>query len=575
MLSLKRSRFSTPFLNPWTSLGFVFLALCAALLIYAAGKGIDFTDESFYLLYYAAPARHLFNLSWFQFVGSLWHDLAGGSVFGLRLCGYATMFACAILCLAGLSRAYPILLAADCNRGFALLTVCSIYATLYMPVMLTPGYNSIDACGLALTLGGVALIPRGQTRSFVGSILVGLGCAFVLFGKPNCFLALLVLLALWAWRVRPGRKPVLVAAFVCAVTVFAVIAMHLPISETWRLVWEPVNFLLRVYKVYESMRFEGLGKYVLRSLVTFCSLSAFVTICPKRFAIAGVLTASAVITFMLSHSNSVALGALAPSLALGLLLLTAVQSRRQPQDIDPEGPSSELILLSFAFPICYFHGSAVPFTMTLGNASFFWWITVLLCLGRLRPVPRIRALSFFCCAACALWLVFWAWHAFSSPYRHGSRIWEETEALTDVPGFERVHVTPFNHSWIQHLRGEAESAGFRPGMPVLDISGGVPGLMLLIDASPAGSNWIFGGYKMSTEYLRFALDRISPEDRRRCWMLRLKGDPPYLRFDLGVLREYGIDPEGSYEAVWQGREPFYQEREIILLRPVGLIPSER
>jgi hypothetical protein len=568
---MKKSSAANPFLNPWTSFGLAFFALFALLLVYSAGKGIDPTDESFYLYCYAAPARFLYGLSWFGFAGSIWRDLAGGSVFWLRLLGYVTMLACAGLCVSALARQYPNLLDADENRGMILVIICSIYATLYMPVVLTPGYNSITACGLALTLGGVGLLSGARRSSWAGSLLIGLGCALVLFGKPNSFPALLALLGLWALKVRPELKSVLTAALVCAAIVLAVIVVHMPISETWRLVVEPVSFLFRFHKVMEPMHFGGLARSFFRFFLIFCSLCALAVICPERFAAAAVLALSAVMVFMLRRSSDFGIHALAPSLALGLILLNAVLSRqRLRQFVQPEGPHWDLILLSFAFPFCYFLGTNVPLTMALGNASFFWWITVLLCLGRLRPRPWVRTLSLICFAACVLWMAFWSWHAFSSPYRHGSKIWEETEALTDVPGLERVHVTPAYHIWVQRLRTEAAAAGFRAGMPVLDISGGGPGLMLFIRALPAGSNWILGGYRMSTEYLRFALDHISDEDRPRCWILRLRGDKPFLRFDLGVLRGCGIDPESGYEVVWQDKHPLYPGEEAVLLRPIGL-----
>jgi len=575
MMSITRSRLATPLANPCTSLGIVFLAVFSSLLIYAAGRGIDPTDESFYLLYYAAPARHLFWVSWFQFVGSLWYGLAGGSVFGLRLWGYATMLACAILCVAGLTREYPNLLIRDSNRALALISICSMYATLFMPAILTPGYNSITACGLALVLGGAGLLRGARTRSMAGSFLVGIGCALVVLGKPSSSPVLLGLLGLWAWGARPGRRPLLLAIPICVAAVLAIMLIHLPISAIWRLVWEPINFIMSFHRVREPMHFAGVAKYLLGFSLIFCSLAALAAVCPKRFAAPGVVALSAVAAFMVGRSNSFGIHALAPGLALGLILLTAVLSRPGLRRFaQSEGPPLELILLSFALPFCYFLGSAVPLTMTFGNASFFWWITVLLCLGRMAPSSWARNLSLFCFISCALWLAIWSWQAFSSPHRHESRIWEETAALTVVPGLERVHVTPAYQSWIQRLRAEAESAGFRPGMPVLDISGGGPGLMLFIEASPAGCDWILGGYRMSTEYLRFALDRISTEDRRRCWVLRLKGDQQFLRFDLEVLREYGIDLERGYEAVWQDTHPHYPNRKVVLLRPVGFGPQK-
>jgi len=575
MLSFTRSHSVSPSLNRCTIFGLGFLALFASLLIYAAGKGIDPTDESMYLLYYAAPARHLFGLSWFQFVGSLWHDLSGGGVFGLRLWGYATMFACAGLCVAALARQYPDLLALDYHGGLALLTVGSMCATLFMPVILTPGYNSITACGLALTLGGVALIQGKRVRSRAGSLFVGFGCALVLFGKPSSLPALLVLLGLWAWRVHPGRRPVLLGALICAVTVPAVIAIHLPIAEIWRLVWEPIHFLVRFSQVTEPMHIGGLAGGLFKFFLIFCSLAALAAICPASFATPAILILSVVIASMLRRHSSFGLHALAFSLALGLIISTAVLSRPGLRRFtQPGGPPMALILLSFALPFCYFLGSAVPLTMVFGNASFFWWITVLLCLGRFEPLPWAKNLSLFCFIACGLWLALWSWHAFSSPYRHEARIWEETTALQDVPGLERIHVTPAYNSWIQRLRVEAATAGFQPETPILDITGGGPGTTLFLGGTPEGANWIPGGYAMSTEYLRFALDRISPEERRRCWILRLRDDMPRLRFDFGVLREYGIDLEKGYVAVWQDSHPLFRDQEIVLLRPVGF-ESER
>lgn len=203
------------------------LLFCGGLLVYGAGRGIDLTDEIFYLVWARNPEAYTLL---YQPFGYLLHPLfaaTGGDVARYRLIGFA------ITALAGALLGHRIAPEPAQRLRFTLFGAGAALV-VYFPWIITPSYNSAANVGAMLVLAGIAPLLRHEkpglsARLAVVSIACGL-CAAA-FAKPPLFAlsgALLLVLAGVAIRHHRWRSIALLAALALAVPL---IALFLPLSR--------------------------------------------------------------------------------------------------------------------------------------------------------------------------------------------------------------------------------------------------------------------------------------------------------------------------------------------------------
>jgi hypothetical protein len=177
------------------------VALCAAgtvliisWLIRYSAYGIDFTDESFYLVWIANPFIYDGSISQFGFVYHPLYRLLGGDISALRQANILITFALAW----GLAYFFLVSLAADLNESrIALPVVSASLATsafiLFDSWLPTPSYNSLNIQSLLIAAIGLVLAEKNTDRkSITGWLLIGVGGWLAFMAKPSTALALAV-----------------------------------------------------------------------------------------------------------------------------------------------------------------------------------------------------------------------------------------------------------------------------------------------------------------------------------------------------------------------------------------------
>jgi hypothetical protein len=111
-------------------------------LLYFCGAGIDFTDESYYLLFIANPRDYGFTTTQFGYLYAPLYRLAGGDISLLRIANAMSLagasllfFHLAISKASHLPTLTSLLLSAGASASSA------TFYTLWIP---TPGYNSLN-----------------------------------------------------------------------------------------------------------------------------------------------------------------------------------------------------------------------------------------------------------------------------------------------------------------------------------------------------------------------------------------------------------------------------------------------
>ena len=185
----------------WGSLAFTLLITLAMLgwLIWRSRYGIDFSDESFYLVWIANPWIYSYSISQFGFIYHPLYLLVGGDIPLLRQTNILITFLLAWgVCWALFQQFLPERLAVPRPGKFAYAALGAIFASgsltfltfssLWLP---TPSYNSLAMQSLLIAAIGLLLAESRATRlSVIGWLLIGLAGWLTFMAKPTTAAAL-------------------------------------------------------------------------------------------------------------------------------------------------------------------------------------------------------------------------------------------------------------------------------------------------------------------------------------------------------------------------------------------------
>ena len=173
------------------------LLVCGLLLVYGSGRGLDLTDEIFYLIWARDP--HAYALIYQPF-GYLLHplfQLAGGDLKTYRLAGIA------ITAGAGAYLGHAL---AGANRAAFMVYGAAAALTIFFPWIITPSYNSAANVGALLIIGGMLEMLRGSARTrLIGAAAAAAGRCLAAFGKPPLFAIAVVTMVLTAVAAKGAR----------------------------------------------------------------------------------------------------------------------------------------------------------------------------------------------------------------------------------------------------------------------------------------------------------------------------------------------------------------------------------
>jgi hypothetical protein len=168
------------------------LLLCAGLLGYGAGRGIDLTDEIFYLVWARDPEAYALLYQPFGYLLHPLYALVQGDVQAYRLAGFTLAAAAGALLGAQMTPAPHRRLPFAAFGAAAALTI-------YFPWIVTPSYNSTANIGAMLVLAGlVALWDERPLAMAAGIAGAALGLCLAAFSKPPLFALFAVLLLVLA-----------------------------------------------------------------------------------------------------------------------------------------------------------------------------------------------------------------------------------------------------------------------------------------------------------------------------------------------------------------------------------------
>jgi len=573
-------------------------ALCAAgtilliwwLLRYSA-YGIDFTDESFYLVWIANPFIYDGSITQFGFVYHPLYRLLGGDIAALRQINILLTFALAWgLAYSFLASIVPKIKDSRITLPVVSASLATSAFIIFDSWLLTPSYNSLNLQALLITTTGLVLADRSVDRkSISGWLLIGVGGWLAFMAKPSTAVALAVGVFIYLLFSRKLSIRMLALTAISAIALLSISALLIDGSL--------VGFVNRLQLGIEFAKHLGgghtpsqilrIGNFQLSAkfklfilLVTGAVFLALWSMCAKnkKWQIIGLLISIAFfsITALLTLGQvhratglgqfqgllifAVVYAAVISALALGRLrALKSVTSQQW-----------MIAALFFAMPHVYAFGTNGNYWQAGSSAAIFWLLAGLTLLG---PMIRERSSWMFLlplALAAQTVTTTLIQTGVEQPYRQPQPLRLNASTLEIGPQRSKIVLSEGYAKYFASVESVAREAGFQSNTPVIDLSGQSPGILFSINAKNIGQPWTLGGYPGSLAFVKAGLSRFSCEDISHAWVLFEQDGPRNIPAE--VMDGVGADFPANYDKVgsWQtaeGAGGYAASRDQQLYRP--------
>ncbi|WP_037088177.1 hypothetical protein [Neorhizobium vignae] len=515
------------------------------LLTYSS-YGIDFTDESFYLVWIADPFIYDVSATQFGFIYHPLYVLLGGDISALRQANIVLTFGL------GWGLAYTLLssLAPEVREArIALHTTAAGLATstliLFNTWLPTPSYNSLGFQALLITSIGLLLADKAFTfRSVGGWIIIAIGGWLAFMAKPSTAgaLAVVVFLCLLASRKLSARLISFSLATVLGLLLLSALIIDGSLLGFAKRLLLSVDFAHLIGSGHTADQILRIDSFRLRTpsklAILFVAVVTFFAIRTAQSAKPGpALVSLGLSVFFLSITallvtgqihKTAGLGQFEGLLTFGLVLaavLTALFSEAPAPWRSISAPQWAMAIIFTVMPHIYAFGTNRNYWENGAWVGIFWLLAGLTLLG---PVVRARmSWSFVQPLVLATQAVtaILLQTGLEQPQRQPQPLRLNQTTVEIGPERSSLILSSGYASYINDALATVQNGGFRLGTPVIDLSGQSPGILYAIGAKSVGLAWIIGGYPGSLQLARAALDRVPCEEIAKAWVL-LEPDGP-------------------------------------------------
>ncbi len=550
----------------------VTLATIVWLLVYSH-YGIDFTDESYYLVWMSNPWVYPVSASQFGFIYHPLYRLFHGDITLLRKANILIIYGLSwLLCIVFLRATIN-----NQNQGLSwyrlpMLALAAIIATCSMVYLCphgwlaTPSYNSLNFQAMLVSSIGFLLAEKTVSPvSISGWLMIGIGGWLSFMAKPTSAAAFGLVI---------GVSLLLTSKFNLRLILTSLsTATALLIGSTYVIDGSLVIFLDRVKGGFEAFRLLGAGHINMFRIdgllmeskeLVFLAVSSAIT-----FGVICLTSAENKARIMAGHSFALLFALISMVIIFGYLFFQASDYRvyyltrltlavplstwafyffLMPKQAGFKVPRTQWgILLYFALlPHVFAFGTNQNYWMQGSMESLFWilaGLVVLMPAISTRSNWRILLPSVM---SGQLITVFLLQVAMEQPY------WAQPEpfrqyntSLLYGRNESELMLPQALADYYRNVKKMAIQADFRPGAPMIDMTGEGPGTVYAIGAKGIGQAWMIGGFPGSNNLAIAMLNRVSCSEIAEAWLLV---DPDNRkRLSPEILSYFGLSFEQDYE----------------------------
>jgi hypothetical protein len=494
-----------------------------SIVAWGLRRGIDLTDEGYYLNSISLPYLYKATYSQFGFVLHPIYVAVGGDLILLRWAGLLQLTLAAAFFVSTFLHS-PLIRPPLPKTTRLVLTVSGSCAVLleYFPWTPTPNYN-------LLNLFGVLIIFTGWLRIFVTSE----------DGTSP-------------WWYRPGAMAVFVLGFAIVALVKPTTAAILAIGVTGLTLPFGRRALIDVI-------FAGSLSFLLVALILLTidgDLSGVILRYRTSLVYNDLFQAGHNLSGSLMFGVETLLG------VLGTYLL----GRQMKHGLGADSQYVALLTALIFAPIAIAFGTNTGILRSAPRAGIFWVVAIAFGIMIAAPSKIRFSLLYFTMAVSACGVLFVLVHAIQKPYRMNGPLWQQTEWISSATRERVVKVDPATADYFRTLQNGARSAGFQVGTPIIDLTAMGPTTIYILSGEPVGFPWINSGYPGSRKVTLSILSKVPSVELRRSWILTSPGEHATLPTD--ILNDVGLRFPDDYEEVARARTSF-MNAEHILWRPRG------
>ena len=555
-----------------------------AWLFFYSHYGIDLTDESYYLIWMSNPWNYSASASQFGFIYHPLYLLLRGDITLLRQANILIIFVLAwVLCMVFFRATI------DTNRHSlswnplpmsalaAAVAICSLIYFCPHGWLATPSYNSLTFQALLLSSIGLLIAENAASSlSIIGWLLLGVGGWLTFMAKPTSAAALGVVTS--ACLLLTGKFNLRLFVIALLTSAALLIASAWVIDGSLHIFFDRLRGGVEAYRLLDAGHFRvfridniNIGQNE-QIFLAFSSVIIFGTVCladSKRETLrmtglgyalllgcANLVIVSEDLFFhdikfreycfpLLWKDLVVPPTTLILGVTLSLLAFCLLALFKQP-DFRISRSQWAFALYFAVLPHVYAFGTAQNYWLQGSMGSLFWILAGLIIL---MPAISIRGNWHILMPAVVtgqLITVLLLQAAMERPYFNQPE--PLREYTTSVPyGINRINLMlpQALSDYYQNVKKTAFQAGFRPGVPMLDLTGEGLGMLYAIGAKIIGQPWMIGGFPGSDNLAIAMLSRVPCTDIAAAWLFvdsdsRQKLSPT-------ILNHFGLSMEKNYE----------------------------
>lgn len=576
------------------------VAIMVIALISKLIYGIDITDEGYYIVSVANPFEYPETTSYFGFVLHPLYKLLNSDITLLRIVFWSSLYLISVFLFYSIitldkyqvSNIDQINLSYRSSIVISAALAFSVFSNFqfWLP---TPNYNSLTLYAVVVFALGITLFAKGKERSVVCSgLLVGLSGAIAFLAKPTTAAALALVYAIFiislVYKVRCQKLFISIGiAVLTSIAVIIVFAFYSSgsIEAYINNLQQGMKFgellLGKKFSSIKSLLWRGTGGgfHLIIDNVIFILLASFLLgwwaynserklnlkKSDKKYEIitgfslvffVGLFLYSIYAFFYSNPFIYISSYRLDRIIILWgpLLFITAFIGflRLLKKQIN----LSKVILACclLILPYCYTFGTNNNYFTIVTFASVFIPAAVAVCANQSRRREWLVCLSLYVISTTILVIPPVTGGMYRQP--NALRSAPDTLATIDQGPLKNIVVVNYIKKYFDFLRDKAEGAGFKPGTPVLDLTGASSGTIFAIGGKNVASAWMIGGYGGSHYAAKFRLAAVDPEEIKQSWILT---EDWSRKINASILTDFGLDFETDYEYVG----------EVIIPGPLG------
>ena len=544
-------------------------------LLFYCQYGFDFTDESFYLIWISEPFNYSISVTQFGYIYHPLFRLVNSDIVALRQANLLITF--------GLSWffSYTFLQSVIANQSLTvsgnvpISATFAISALVYMAWMPTPSYNSLTLQGFLIAASGIVkTIAGNKNKKITDSLLISFGGWLAFMAKPTSAAALAVCSFFFltlSGNLLTRRTGIALATTICLLVISAYLIDGSIVGFITRLDngYHATNIFNSAYTSGHIFRldeytFSENSKAILTYGIALLTITLLLSLSVNRH----ISLASKVITMLVATITiAIILRVYEPDLNAGKFqgLLTWIIPFSAVLAYSLVGRLPYLSQLSLnhlvlsitllCLPHAYAFGTTNNYWLTGSRASIFWLFAG---LSLIRPIKTHANISSFLSVlgiASLLITVALIDSGLKKPYRQPEPLFNNNYQVKIGKSNSAVMLSDSYGHYIEKAKTSSSQAGFKSGMPMIDMTGQSPGILYSIGASSIGQAWTIGGYPGSDKLASLMLRKVSCEKLALAWLLVEPDGPRSL--SPSILSSFGKKLASDYTVTSSFMTPAY------------------